>query len=483
VTSTEVSFTRIEPRSLVKIEGYGTSSTATLLETDLDNEDFVISADNLNFDDICFYAAEKDIELELDIYGAKGDDKGNFVGGEGGYSRINFTMEKNQEYIVRGIKSDTGLFLYRKGSLIAVVGSGGDAGNTGNGGKGGGVNLAGGAGTGSGGGSGGARVGIGNLLENGTLGSASGLPASELYPEDGKSIGTSGGITIKCAKGKYWRDQGKSSCEDLGKIKFRLSDGTEVTNSAEIDRGFKAGYSINRTAGAYDSGAGFGGDGATGGDGGGTGQGGGGGGSGYSDGSSNITRTQLGGNSGTARIGLRIYKPDEGFYIDDQGRILIMSCTDIRDPNTLEITTGKIFVGDNKVLDDARWQNFLDLARDGQQNWRLTATLNNSNVKIINATSNNIYKMMNANQLTLRTSLARGWVDMSYVSGYSGRKGLAWDESSGASITGIDYSLLWWVNGSGWGYYGHSSNSFFTPTIYHQKSANYWILPPGVPDF
>jgi len=483
VTSTEVSFTRIEPRSLVKIEGYGTSSTATLLETDLDNEDFVISADNLNFDDICFYAAEKDIELELDIYGAKGDDKGNFVGGEGGYSRINFTMEKNEEYIVRGIKSDTGLFLYRKGSLIAVVGSGGDAGNTGNGGKGGGVNLAGGAGTGSGGGSGGVRVGIGNLLENGTLGSASGLPASELYPEDGKSIGTSGGITIKCAKGKYWRDQGKSSCEDLGKIKFRLSDGTEVTNSAEIDRGFKAGYSINRTAGAYDSGAGFGGDGATGGDGGGTGQGGGGGGSGYSDGSSNITRTQLGGNSGTARIGLRIYKPDEGFYIDDQGRILIMSCTDIRDPNTLEITTGKIFVGDNKVLDDARWQNFLDLARDGQQNWRLTATLNNSNVKIINATSNNIYKMMNANQLTLRTSLARGWVDMSYVSGYSGRKGLAWDESSGASITGIDYSLLWWVNGSGWGYYGHSSNSFFTPTIYHQKSANYWILPPGVPDF
>jgi len=481
--SDEVDYGNTVVRSIVKLEGYGTTSTATLLETNLDNEDFVISADNLNFDDICFYAAEKDIELELDIYGAKGDDKGNFVGGEGGYSRINFTMEKNEEYIVRGIKSDTGLFLYRKGSLIAVVGSGGDAGNTGNGGKGGGVNLAGGAGTGSGGGSGGVRVGIGNLLENGTLGSASGLPVSELYPEDGKSTGTSGGITIKCAKGKYWRDQGKSSCEDLGKIKFRLSDGTEVTNSAEIDRGFKAGYSINRTAGAYDSGAGFGGDGATGGDGGGTGQGGGGGGSGYSDGSSNITRTQLGGNSGTARIGLRIYKPDEGFYIDDQGRILIMSCTDIRDPNTLEITTGKIFVGDNKVLDDARWQNFLDLARDGQQNWRLTATLNNSTTKITNATSKNIYRMMNANQLTLRTSMARGWVNMSYVSGYSGRKALAWDETSGASITGVDYSMLWWVSGSGWGYYGHSSNSFFTPTIYYQKSANYWILPPGVPDF
>ena len=484
VTSTEISFTRIEPRSIVRFEGYGTSSTATLLETDLNNEDFVVSADNLNFDDICFYASEKDIELELDLYGAKGDDKGNFVGGEGGYSRINFTAKKNEEYIIRGIKSDSAIFLYRKASLIAVAGSGGDAGTTGNGGKGGGVNLSGQAGTGGNGGAGAPRIGIGNLLEDGTYGSASSLALSDIYPEDGKAIGTSGGVTTKCSKGRYWRDQGKGSCEDLGSIKFRLSDGTEVTNSRVIDRGFKAGYTINRTAGAYDSGAGFGGDGATGGNGGGTGQGGGGGGSGYSDGSINITRTQLGGGDGKARIGLRIYKPDSGFYIDDKGRILIMSCTDTRDPNTLEIRTGKIFIGDNAVLDDARWQNFLDLARDGQQNWRITATLNNSSVKITNATEKNIHRMINANQLTLRTSMARGWKDMSYVSGYAGRKALAWDETSGSSITGTDYSMMWWVNGgNGWGFYGWSSNPFFTPTIYHQKSVNYWILPPGVPDF
>ena len=93
--------------------------------------------------------------------------------------------------------------------------------------------------------------------------------------------------------------------------------------------------------------------------------------------------------------------------------------------------------------------------------------------------------MLNANQLSLRNSLARGWVDMSYVPGYTGRKSMAWDETSGATITGTDYSLLWWVNGAlqGWGYYGSSSNPFFNPTIYYQKSANYWILPPGVPDF
>ena len=91
--------------------------------------------------------------------------------------------------------------------------------------------------------------------------------------------------------------------------------------------------------------------------------------------------------------------------------------------------------------------------------------------------------MMNANQLTLRDSLARGWVDMEYVKGYSGRRGMAWDERSGSSITGVDYSLLWWQSSGGWGFYGWSSNPFFTPTKYYQKSVNYWILPPGVPDF
>jgi len=484
-TSNSANLIVTEPKSLVNIEGYDSTSTATLLSKNLEDSEFSLSASDINSDDICLYAAEKDIDVEFDLFAGKGSDKGSFVGGEGGYSRISFTMKRKEEYILRGLKSNTGLFLYRKGSLIAVAGSGGDAGNTGNGGKGGGVNLAGQAGTGGNGGEGAPRIGIGNLPENGTYGSASGLPVSELYPEDGKATGTFGGTTIKCAKGKYWRDQGKSSCEDLGRIKFRLSDGTEVANSAEIDRGFKAGYSINRTAGAYDSGAGFGGDGAIGGNGGGAGQGGGGGGSGYSDGSIDIVSTTLGGSTGDARINVRISEGEGlgGFYVDPQGRILIMSCTDIRDPNTLEITTGKIFVGDNKVLDDTRWRRFLDLSRDGTQDYRLTATLNNSNVKITNATSNNIYKMMNANQLTLRTSLARGWVDMSYVSGYTGRKALAWDETSGASITGVDYSLLWWVSGNGWGYYGHSSNSFFTPTIYHQKSTNYWILPPGVPDF
>jgi hypothetical protein len=482
IISNEVSLTAVEPRSLIKLEGYGTTSTANLLERNLEESEFAITSDILNSDDICFYSPEKDLEVELDLFGAKGSNKGSFVGGEGGYSRIQFTMKKEEEYVLRGIKSNSALFLYRKGSLIAVVGQGGGAGNVGNGGKGGGVNLAGGAGTGAGGGVGGSRVSIGGLLENGTYGSASSLPLSSIYPQDQKATGTTGGQTIKCSKGVYWRNQGLSSCQDIGVSKFRLSDGTEVTNSASITRGFKAGYTINRTAGAYDSGAGVGGDGATGGNGGGASQGGGGGGSGYSDGSISIISNQLGGSTGNARVNVRLSAGD--FFVDSAGRILILSNTDNRDPRTLTKVTGKVLPGTNTCIDDLRWQRFIDLAKDGTQNYRLTATLDGKTTKITNATDRNIYRMINANALTLRNSLT-GWVDSNYA--YT-LLALAWDETSGDGMSGYgsDYSILSWspTTAYGFGYYGSSSNSFFSSTqTYNNFSANYWILPPGVPDF
>ena len=448
----------------------------------MEESEFAITSDILNSDDICFYSPEKDLEVELDLFGAKGSNKGSFVGGDGGYSRIQFTMKKEEEYVLRGIKSNSALFLYRKGSLIAVVGQGGGAGNVGNGGKGGGVNLAGGAGTGAGGGVGGSRVSIGGLLENGTYGSASSLPLSSIYPQDQKATGTTGGQTIKCSKGVYWRNQGLSSCQDIGVSKFRLSDGTEVTNSASITRGFKAGYTINRTAGAYDSGAGVGGDGATGGNGGGASQGGGGGGSGYSDGSISIISNQLGGSTGNARVNVRLSAGD--FFVDSAGRILILSNTDNRDPRTLTKVTGKVLPGTNTCIDDLRWQRFIDLAKDGTQNYRLTATLDGKTTKITNATDRNIYRMINANALTLRNSLT-GWVDSNYA--YT-LLALAWDETSGDGMSGYgsDYSILSWspTSAYGFGYYGSSSNSFFSSTqTYNNFSANYWILPPGVPDF
>ena len=77
-----------------------------------------------------------------------------------------------------------------------------------------------------------------------------------------------GGRTISCTKGVYYRDQGFAACSDVGSVKFLQSDGTEVSNTATITRGFKAGYSIIETNGIHNTNGGRGGAGATGGDGG-----------------------------------------------------------------------------------------------------------------------------------------------------------------------------------------------------------------------
>jgi len=131
-----------------------------------------------------------------------------------------------------------------------------------------------------------------------------------LYPGDVLTGGSNeGGQTIKCTKGQYWAEQGKGACDDLGSVKFRLQDGTEVTNtSSSITRGFKAGYNIMQTAGKGKSSAlgGDGGNGATGGDGGHGGNGGGGGGSGYQDGSVTVIDTMQGGSTGDAKVVLRV---------------------------------------------------------------------------------------------------------------------------------------------------------------------------------
>ena len=53
-----------------------------LLSKNLDDSEFSLSANDINSDDICLYAAEKDIDIEFDLFAGKGSDKGNFVGGE-----------------------------------------------------------------------------------------------------------------------------------------------------------------------------------------------------------------------------------------------------------------------------------------------------------------------------------------------------------------------------------------------------------------
>ena len=470
----------IDVRQIINIEKFeeGGSSTATLSSLDL-NSVGVITFDATNTLGLTsLYASEADIDVTMELYGSKGLDNNGYVGGQGGKSTISFTMKKGEEYIITRIPQsgiNGGIFLYRKSRLIATVGAGGDAGKFGNGGTGGGVNVAGLSGEGRGAGAGGVLVASGTLPSNGIFGSTTDSATAIL---SGDSIATvpNGGRTISCPKGNYWRRLGYAACQDVGTVQFYRADGTLVSNTAKISRGFKAGYGIRSTTGLGINGGGNGGNGATGGNGG-TGGAGGGGGSGYSDGSVTIIQTQQGGSKDIARVVLRQKLGD--FYVDSVGRILILSAaTAGRDPSTLAKTTGKVLPGTDTCIDDARWQNFLNLAETS--NYRLTATLDNSTTKITSASPNNIQRMKNANYIKLKTSLT-DWQTVPY---YYTLKCLAWDENSIDPGYGSDYSILSWGGTSYYyGYYGQSSNTFFSITTYSNTTANWWILPPGVPDF
>jgi hypothetical protein len=278
------------------------SSTSQLLQTNLFDDEYIISQQT-NQGLISFYSPEIDINVEMDLYGGKGSNSGTYLGGEGGFSRIRFTMIKNTEYVIVGLNSTINTpFIYRKGTLIATVGAGGNAGTSSKGGSGGGIGVSGTKGNGTRGGLGGLLVAPGQLPSNGIYGSATNLTA---ISPDTQATAPNGGRVLPCTRGVYWRQEGVSPCSDVGTTQFRLSAGAIVTNTASIVRGFKAGYGINETSGQGSTGGGNGGSGATGGQGGTNGSGGGGG-SGYTDGSVTVVSTQLGGSTEDAKVILRL---------------------------------------------------------------------------------------------------------------------------------------------------------------------------------
>ena len=301
-----------QEESIIMIEAIGVDSTATVSEVDLNADedgDVELGPAGVNVNNNIFtqfysiYAKDRDLDVEMDLYGGGT----NSVGGEGGFSRIRFTMSQNEEYVIAGlINSVNTPFVYRRGALMVCVGEGGKGGVVGkSGGDGGGVGVAGGDGFGmEGSGSGANLIPNGQLTLSGIFGSAS--PSSTLYPGDTQAGNNRGGRTIRCTKGVYWAQQGIPPCNDIsGNTKFRLSDGTEVTNTASITRGFKAGYNIMQTAGKGTN-AFRGGNGATGGEGGDRDDAGGGGGSGYSDGTVTVVSTRLGGSTEEAKVILRM---------------------------------------------------------------------------------------------------------------------------------------------------------------------------------
>ena len=176
-------------------------------------------------------------------------------------------------------------------------------------------NMAGGRGGGRGRGRDGGRGGqqiTGSIEQNrfvncnGTFGSLTSLTPTGPAGVDRKADVPDGGVSIKCSKGTYYRDQGKSPCEDLGTVKFRWSDGTELTDTASIDRGYKAGLNFIQTAGKKQTDtSGNGGNGTTGGQGGSNGYGGGGG-SGFNSGITGVTSQEGGSTFSDAKVILRV---------------------------------------------------------------------------------------------------------------------------------------------------------------------------------
>ena len=293
----------------VNVEAIGIANTATLSSINLFNGDYTFyttgsdAAESRITNFYSIYSPDKDIAVEMDLYGGKGYDVGAYQGGQGGYSRIRFTMEQNVEYVITGLSTSVNApFVYRKAQLIAAVGGGGDAGATAGGGRGGGVGIAGEEGRGRSAGVGGDAFEAGTLPSSGIFGSRTTLTATS---PDTKSPAPTAGRTLPCSRGVYWRSEGFTACEDVTAGQARISDGTVVTNTGSITRGYKDGYNIIQTDGRGDSGGGDGGAGATGGNGGSSNSGGGGG-SGYTDGSVTVVDADLGGSDGNARVVLRV---------------------------------------------------------------------------------------------------------------------------------------------------------------------------------
>jgi hypothetical protein len=287
-------------RKLVNFEYIlpSSESTAQLASTNLFNGEYTLTQQR-NQGLISFYAPEIDIDIEMDLFAKSGLNQGSYMGGRGGFSRVRFTLRRNVEYVIGNFNENGVIVIYRQSKVLLACGTGGDAGTIGNGGDGGGVTDAGAAGVGRNAGAGGSLISSGTLDQNAIFGSA------YTGSETPKAIRPLGGKIIGCPPGDYWRTQGFSPCQSLGNSQFRLANGTIITNTASISRGYKSGISYRQVIGLGDSGA-NGGFGATGGSGGQSGSGGGGG-SGYQDGTIQVIQSILGGNTtSTARIIMRL---------------------------------------------------------------------------------------------------------------------------------------------------------------------------------
>ena len=272
---------------------------------------------------IQMWSPEKDIDVKITMGGAAGRTLGNLRGGEGGISVFKMTLKQNTEYTVKlGVNSFQGggprggnngggglAVIYEKARVLAVCGGGGGAGTNGRGGDGGGMNVAGENGTSNGFGNGGVLIRRDELPTYGMT--QAGRTGLRDFDNNSRGSGRLSGCTI----GKYWNEQGKLPCEDLGNnVEFLRSNGATYSPTTGIERGYKVGQGHRNNGGAATGNQGGGGAGARGGEGGSGSGAGGGGASGYY--TSQVTLlsstelpegTTIGGNADVAFISVEVY--------------------------------------------------------------------------------------------------------------------------------------------------------------------------------
>ena len=277
---------------------------------------------NRNARIICVWAPEEDVDVKVTVGGAEGASNNGNRGGTGGISVFKTTLKRNEEYIIKlgvnynqgggprgGINGGGGICgIYHKAKLIAVAGGGGGAGFNGRGGDGGGLQVAGEDGQGASSGQGGVVIQQGQIPVVGMTQAGRG----GLQDFDNGSSG-SGRISGCTVGGTFWTAR-YSPCDDIGSSKMNNVDGSRISDSTEIIRGYKPGQGHRNNGGAASGRQGGGGAGARGGQGATNNGSGGGGASGYASdevellSSSELpSGTRLGGNDDVAFICFEVY--------------------------------------------------------------------------------------------------------------------------------------------------------------------------------
>ena len=326
IDTNEVNFDVGTARRLIAFERYGEGSTSVVQtdQRDVGQTGALTFRANasINARMIVVQAPEQDVDVKITLGGAAGAARNGNRGGSGGISVFKTTLKKGDEYLIKlgvnyeqgggprgGINGGGGIgAIYHKGKLIAVAGGGGGAGTNGRGGDGGGLQVAGENGQGSAAGSGGVTIQQGTLPTYGA--SQAGRTGVSDFDNESSGSGRISGCTI----GRYWREQGKSPCEDVGLSQFRSADGSINSQSFTIERGYKSGQGHRNNGGAGSGNQGGGGAGARGGTGATNNGAGGGGASGYASDEVELlpssvyaTGTILGGNDDVAFISFEAF--------------------------------------------------------------------------------------------------------------------------------------------------------------------------------